>query len=146
MVDLYQAREIIEPELAATLARRRSPEDIDASRACVDEADAAADADDRARFGEAAARIHEVLVERAGNKTLAHFASLLHELVERSYIGGATDEQTDQALLLTAVRSYRRLLKLIEEGDAEGALLHWRKQMAFIVQNGDPTLRIDVFD
>ena len=146
MVDLYQAREIIEPELAATLARNRSPADVDALRTCVEEAAAAAEIDDRARFGEAAARIHEVLVDRAGNKTLAHFASLLHELVERSYIGGATDEQTGQALLRKAVRSYRRLLELIEEGDDEGALVHWRKQMAFIVQNGDPGMLINVFD
>ena len=146
LVDLYEARALLEPELAASLAAAHTDDDLDALRVCVEETARAADADDRGRFGEAAARIHEVLVERAGNKTLAHFADLLHGLVERSYIGGATDEHTDQALLRRAVRSYRRLLQLVEEGDAEGARAHWRRQMAFIVGEGDPTLRISVVE
>ena len=142
--DLDVARQLIEPRLAGRLAQRHTADDLAALQTVADRAAVAADAFDRAAFGAAAAGMHETLIERAGNNTLATFSRLLHELVAQYYVRSAN--MTDQERMHRAVRSYRKLVRLIAAGDADAAEEHWRKQMAFTIEGWDRNLRLDLFE
>lgn len=135
--DLDHARQLIEPALARQLAAHHSDDDVAALGAAIDAADQAADASDAAAFAAAAARVHETIVERSGNVTLATLSNLLHLLVQHYYEQGA--QRSDQALMRRAVRSYRKLLALVIDGDAEGAETHWRKQMSNTLAHRNPS-------
>ncbi len=139
--DLYDARQLLEPQLAARMAAQHSPEDVRALGEAIERASEAAEAADRGAFGAAAAGVHEALMERSGNRTLATLSRLLHELVLEYYERATSD--TGQAAMRKAVRSYRKLLRLIEEGDAADAESHWRKQMSYTI---DRTRRDERFD
>ncbi len=142
--DLDQARAIIEPRLAAELARCHSQDDLDALAAAIQAADDAAENDDRQAFGAAVVVLHETIVERAGNETLALFSRLLHTLVAQYYLGSAFNAADSQ--MRRAVRSYRRFLSLVADGDAAGAEGHWRKQMAYTSSNQDGDAVLDLFE
>lgn len=141
--DLDDARQLIEPHLAARLAEDHTTEDIEALEDAIAAAAVAARADDREAFGVAAAGIHQTLVERAGNHTLALLAKVLHEVVEEYYRFAA--KGSDVALMERAVRSYRRLRRYIEDGDAEGAAAHWRRQMGFTISKLDRDQPLELF-
>ena len=142
--DLDVARQLIEPRLAARLAAHHTADDLDALHAAVDRASVAADAFDRVAFGSAAAAMHATIMERAGNNTLATFSRLLHALVAQYYVRSAA--MTDHEQMLRAVRSYRKLVRLIVAGDAEAAEEHWRKQMAFTIEGWHRDQRVDLFE
>lgn len=129
--DLDGASQLIEPALAGRLARTRTDEDLAALAAAVEEAAVAARANDREAFSAAATAFHEEVVARAGNSTLATLSRLLHELRSEYYLW-ASQRTTDQKTFERAVRSYRKLIRLIEAGDEAGAEEHWRRQMAYI--------------
>lgn len=139
--DLDQARLLIEPVLASWLATRHTDDDIAALRAAVSDAANAADINDQAAFGRAAARFHATIMERGGNETLSVISQLLHKLTIDRYTTGA--RRADQALMRRAVRSYRRLTDLIEDGDAERASIHWEKQMRWVTaESADDALAV----
>ena len=58
-------------------------------------------------------------MERAGNNTLATFSRLLHALVAQYYVRSAA--MTDHEQMLRAVRSYRKLVRLITAGELRHA-------------------------
>jgi GntR family transcriptional repressor for pyruvate dehydrogenase complex len=142
--DLDVARQLIEPRLAGRMAERHTVDDLDALGAAVDRAQLAADAFDRTAFGAAAAGMHETLMERAGNTTLATISRLLHAMVAQYYIRSAA--MSDQEKMWRAVRSYRKLVRLITAGDAAAAEEHWRKQMTFTIEGWQRDQRINLFD
>jgi GntR family transcriptional repressor for pyruvate dehydrogenase complex len=141
--DLDDARQLIEPQLAAAMARNHTDADLDRLEDAIADAVLAVRAGDRDRFGQTAAAVHEVIFERGGNATLAVLARMLHEVVEAYYrlaVGTAEDE-----LMERAIRSYRKLRRYIEAGDAEGAAEHWRQHMAFTIDRLDRDRPIQVF-
>ena len=142
--DLDGARQMVEPALAAELARSHSPADVTAMECAIDDAARAADTVDQEAFGAAAAAVHETLVERAGNRTLATFSRLLHELVTHYYRNAATG--ADGPTMQRAVRSYRKLVTLIAAGDASGAADHWRRHMRFTIDRRDADQPLRLFD
>ena len=83
-------------------------------------------------------------MERAGNNTLATFSRLLHALVAQYYVVSAA--LSDQERMHRAVRSYRKLVKLIDAGDASGAEEHWRKQMTFTIEGWQEHQRLNLFE
>ena len=109
--DLDVARQLIEPRLAGQLALSRTDDDLAALQAAIDRAAVAAGDFDRVEFGAAAAAVHETIIERAGNTTLATISRLLHELVAQYYVQSAA--MSDQDKMQRAVRSYRKLVRLI---------------------------------
>ena len=125
--DLYEARQHIELALVEQLARTRSTDALAALQEAIAAAARAAAAGDTREFGRAAAHVHETIVVRAGNRTLATFSRLIHELAERTYSG----MRPDQRAMQRAVRSYRRLYRFIEDRDADGAVDQLRKQMRY---------------
>jgi GntR family transcriptional repressor for pyruvate dehydrogenase complex len=142
--DLDNARQLIEPALVADLASHHTDEELAAIDAAIDAADDAARRVDLRDFGVAAAMVHNTIAERAHNHTLSTIARLLHQLVEQYYLQIA--QRATEAELRRAVRSYRKLLRLLEDGKAEEAAEHWRKQMTYsITESGDRHRRLDLF-
>jgi DNA-binding FadR family transcriptional regulator len=129
--DLDDARQLIEPELAGRLASHHDDDDLTLLETSIDRAEEAAQRSDGLAFGLAAAEVHAALVESSGNRTLATLTRLLQSML-RDYYTQRMDV-TEQALMLRAVRSYRKLLVLIRAGDAEGAAKHWRATMQFTI-------------
>jgi GntR family transcriptional regulator, transcriptional repressor for pyruvate dehydrogenase complex len=133
LVDVYDARSVLEPTAAATVARssrRRS-----ASRELVrliDEEEAAVD--DPEAFAAANADFHERLVALAGNQTLSIVAEMLNEIVSRAVTAVSQSRPPDQSIgtRRRGIRSQRRLVELIAAGDAAGAEKHWRAHMAVV--------------
>jgi DNA-binding FadR family transcriptional regulator len=142
--DLDDARQLIEPELAARLARHGTEDDINALAKAIEVAEEAVARQDASAFGAAAAQVHMTVAERGGNQTLALMALLLHDLVQRYYVAAA--RRSDPALMNRAVRSYKRLLALVRAGDSEGAFEHWRKQMSFTTVRNERTKVLNLFD
>jgi len=83
--DLYQARSIIEPAAAGLLATSRTKQDITALENCLQDLEemVSGAGDDRGveAWGQAAQRFHELVVDLAGNQTLALQTRVLHEVV-----------------------------------------------------------------
>ena len=142
--DLDVARQLIEPRLAGRLADTHTADDLAALRAAADRAAFAADTSDRTAFGAAALGMHETLIECAGNTTLATISALLHSLVAQFYVRAAA--RSDDEKMQRAARSYRKLVRLIDAGDAPGAEEHWRKQMTFTIEGWHRNQPIDLFD
>ena len=142
--DLDVARQLIEPRLAGRLAQSHTADDVTALRIAADRAAFAAETSDRVAFGAAALGMHETLIERAGNTTLATFSHLLHSLVARYYVRSAA--RSDDEKMHRAVRSYRKLVRLIEAGDAAAAEEHWPRQMTFTIEGWQRNQIVDLFD
>lgn len=129
--DLELAREILEPAIVARLAASHQEEDLAALAGAVDAATRAAEEGDRRGFLQAVTRVHHAISERAGSVTLTIISQLLEELVEHQYQtpGGPSTHQLDQ-FIQRASRSYRRLVRLVRQGDAHGAAEHWQRYLA----------------
>jgi GntR family transcriptional repressor for pyruvate dehydrogenase complex len=77
-------------------------------------------------------RFHDLLMERAGNKTLALQSLVLREVVDTHLL--LASRQPGMVALpasgfVRVVRSYRKLIRLVEARDAAGAEAHWRNHM-----------------
>jgi DNA-binding FadR family transcriptional regulator len=142
--DLDDVRQLLEPLLAGWLAGDHSSDDLRALEDAADAAAEAADDDDALAFGRACARVHETLMERSGNRTLATLSRLLHELVQDYYDLSAS--LSDSPNHQRAVRSYRKLIRLIEQGDVEAAEVHWRTQMSTTINSQDRQDPLELFD
>lgn len=135
--DVYEARMVSEPECAAMLARRRTKQDLADLRVCVDELEEAVVSGPQATLGPDAwshltFRFHELLLERCRNQTLAVQGAVLHDIVTTHHFAGVSegfglDESAEE--FKRAIRSYRKLIKLVDQRDAEGAKKHWRTHM-----------------
>lgn len=142
--DLDRARQMIEPQIAGELAQRRDPQDVAALRDAVTQAATAAESPDpTAAFGAASARFHEVLIERSGNQTLTTISGLLHMLV-RSFYARSMNQDTPRDTMRRAVRSYAKLVDLIEAGDQQAAVSHWEAQMTYTISHQDPDTPIRI--
>ena len=128
--DVYEARMIIEPAAAGALARRGTAaarkaltEELERTRATVETAD----------FGEQSVRFHRRVVELAGNQTLATVIGMLSEIVSRQLARAydETHDTTDDTLARNrrALRSYQRLVELVEARDGDEAEAFWLKHM-----------------
>jgi DNA-binding GntR family transcriptional regulator len=71
IIDLYEARAIIEPPLARMAAERASQSDVETLRGIVKEFEAALVADDIYSLMEIDSRLHAAIASTAGNRALA---------------------------------------------------------------------------
>jgi GntR family transcriptional repressor for pyruvate dehydrogenase complex len=133
LADVYQARSLLEPLAARAIAA--SPD----RRGAVAELKALVDAEeglvgDAAAFGEANVGFHERLVSLGGNQTLAIVTEMLAEVVARAVRAMSTADDVGGSLATRrrSIRSQRRLVELLDAGDAEAAEAHWRNHMAAV--------------
>ena len=133
LADVFEARALLEPLAArAIAAQRRRRAAVAELAALVDEEEAAIGDPDR--FGVANAAFHERLVSLGGNQTLAIVTEMLGEIVVRSVtaVSRASDVVGSLSTRRRGLRSQRRLLELVEAGDAVAAEEHWRAHMAVV--------------
>jgi DNA-binding FadR family transcriptional regulator len=136
IADVYEARMVLEPAAAWMLATRRKKQDIADLTAVIDELVAQVESDEPFRdaysWWQLTQQFHDLILQRAGNHTLAVQAGVLREVVgmhvstvvQRTF---DRPETTDE--FRKSVRSYRKLVALVEAKDADGAERHWRTHM-----------------
>lgn len=133
--DVYEARSQIEPLAARMAAENRPKEAAAALRALIPSELALLAEDTRLAF----TSFHRTLLDQSGNQTLSILGIALAVIVNRhSEIlytrrtkGGEKIQprQLDVKRLTLAIRSFDRLAKLIEDGNAIEAENHWRRHM-----------------
>jgi GntR family transcriptional repressor for pyruvate dehydrogenase complex len=133
LADVSEARALLEPLAARAIASKRSRKTIVRQLGKLIDVQEAA-LEDPVAFGAANAAFHEQLVELAGNQTLGILAEMLHEIVARAVaaVSDAADAGTSRTVRERGIRSQRRLLALLEEGDAAAAEEHWRTHMTVV--------------
>ena len=141
IADVYEARMVLEPACARLLARRRTKQDLADLTACIEELRAAQagrpgtaqlDAPEPALWSRQAARFHELIMQRSGSKTLAVQGGVLQDIVATHLtLALSRDRAKDDELanFRRNVRSYEKLVALVEERDETGAEQHWRAHM-----------------
>ncbi|WP_235826333.1 FadR/GntR family transcriptional regulator [Candidatus Frankia alpina] len=129
VADVWDARLMLEPPTAAALARRRTKTDLRALRASLAEHDAATD---RAQGVRLHNEFHTLVVNLAGNETLALLINLLGEIINRTTwtrvkadLGTPELERAER----DTVRVHATLVDLVEAGDAAGAQDLWRRHL-----------------
>ena len=136
IADVYEARTVIEPAAAGLLAARRSRQDLDDLNACVEHLVGLVESDKQFRdadvWSQAIMRFHDLVLERSGNRTLAVQAGVLREVVAMhlsTAVMRTFDHPDTRDQFRKLVRSYRKLVLLIDARDADGAERHWRTHL-----------------
>jgi DNA-binding FadR family transcriptional regulator len=155
--DVYEARAVIEPAAARMLAERRTSADLDDLRACIEQLrdiiDTQADTDpDPIQWSVGSQRFHDLVVERAGNRTLAVQAGVLREVLS-VHLAVAVSRLFDPVHTAEgfrkSIRSFTRLVDLIAASDAEGAEKHWRRHIevaaATLLRGDGAQATVDLF-
>jgi GntR family transcriptional regulator, transcriptional repressor for pyruvate dehydrogenase complex len=133
LADVFEARSLLEPVAAREIASKRGRRSIVTELgALIDEQEEALE--DPEAFGVANAKFHERLVSLAGNQTFSIVAEMLNEIVARAVtaVSSADDVAGSLSTRKRGIRSQRRLLELLETGDAPAAEKHWRDHMGIV--------------
>jgi GntR family transcriptional repressor for pyruvate dehydrogenase complex len=133
LADVFEARSLLEPVAAREIASKRSRRTIVAELgALIDEQEEAIE--DPEAFGVANAKFHERLVSLAGNQTFSIVAEMLNEIVARAVtaVSSADDVAGSLTTRKRGIRSQRRLVELLDAGDAAAAEKHWRDHMGVV--------------
>jgi DNA-binding FadR family transcriptional regulator len=133
LADVFEARAELEPLAAKAIASRRSRRAAVAELSgLIDKEDASVE--DPECFRVANAEFHEHLVALGGNQTLSIVAEMLNEVVVRAVeaVSKTDDVVGSLSTRRRELRSQRRLVELLEAGDAAGAEEHWRAHMAVV--------------
>lgn len=150
--DVHEARMVSEPHCARLLAGRRTAEDLADLRESIAALRRLVEAGPRAvpdpgRWSQATYRFHELVMQRCGNRTLALQGGVLAEIVathlQLTMAQGLPGAETP-AHFRRAIRSYERLVRLVEAGDADAAEAHWRAHLdeaARVLARYDPRPR-----
>jgi DNA-binding FadR family transcriptional regulator len=129
MADIYLARTVIEVPCATLLAQGRTQADLDLLWAKVEEAEAAIDDPDR--FIRLHTEFHGLVVDMAGNQTLALLNGMVRQLIDLANWtriardrGGTTPRASHRG-----AKAHRRLVEHIEAGESEAAGALWRTHL-----------------
>ncbi|WP_032368322.1 FadR/GntR family transcriptional regulator [Rhodococcoides fascians] len=128
LTDVYQARTEIEVAAVRILAGAQ-PAAIDKIEALVLQGGDMLD--DAIAFAKLDTDLHQTIVDLAGIQTLSILAGMVlrimdaHNALFMSMHGEEHERQADQL----AFRAYKRLIKLLRAGDADGAATHWSKHL-----------------
>lgn len=130
ITDLYEARLAIEPYIVRSLANKPNKAAIKRLRAEVERLQLLINEERYMDMIVGVAEFHRLLVEVWGNHTLTFMNQLLLNLYADHHIDFVkrhpqTPEMRRRSLG-AGVKSYHKLIDLIEEGAAEDAVKHWR--------------------
>ena len=137
IVDVYEARMVVEPVCARLLAERADAQDVTDLKACIEELRTVVEAGtDKVPHPHAWAqltyRFHELLMQRSGSKTLAVQGGVLQDIVATHLnvtVARTFSDPNTASRFRRTIRSYAKLVELVEARDAEGAEQHWRSHM-----------------
>lgn len=153
VADVYQAREVIEVEAARILAGKRTNADLKALRQRHDEIGASVPGHPL-RFSENSLTFHQLIVELAGNQTLAVLNALGNQIIVRANrqhtMAALEPGSTREFDIGEAQEDHARVIELIEQRDVEEVGAHWRahdRQFAqrALQQRGEATV-LDILD
>jgi DNA-binding FadR family transcriptional regulator len=125
--DLDTARSLIEEWDIRRLTERPHGDEVQRLELAAQEIEAATETGDSEQISAAITNFHLQISELSASYTLRLFGLLLGNLLRDYYasiLGNAPLEE-----LKKGVRSYRKLVRLIGEGDPEAAAQHWRNHM-----------------
>lgn len=138
LADVYEARMVIEPHCAYLLARNRTPADLEDLRQCIADLGAIIGAGieavpDTTLWTELTYRFHVLIFERCGNQTLSVQCEMLAEIVathlHQTIVRGFSANEAPAAQFQRTLRSYEKMVTLLEAKDAEAAEAHWLTHM-----------------
>jgi DNA-binding FadR family transcriptional regulator len=124
--DVYAARAAIEIAAVRTLTERAVPADLEALREIIEDGQSCANASGE-EFGAIAGRFHRALVHHSGNKTMSFIVDLLGSLTDAAYrrmVANLSPGLREESVR-RAIRSWIKLVRLIEVGDAQATEAHW---------------------
>lgn len=130
IADLYEARLALEPHVVRRLATNPDPAVVAELRTYVAALYLSIEEGRFADFYPAISEFHHALVELTRNKTLSFLNQMLLQLLTAHQVDFVRrhprprDEQRKSLIL--AVRSYEKLIDLIEAGSVDAAIAHWR--------------------
>lgn len=132
--DVYEVRSTLEPVAARMAAERNAAAAAVALSGIVDaEMEGLQEQERRVR---AAAQFHRTLLEQTGNVTMTLIASALSQVFEQHlslvYEDAPAAVPDVQERALIGIKSHRRLIDHIRNGDGAAAELHWRTHMEIV--------------
>lgn len=130
IADLYQARLAIEPQVVRWLATKPDRLSVKRLRAEIERLRVLLSANRHDDFLEAVNEFHATLVDVTGTKTLTFMNQLLLNLLSRhqsDYLKRhRTTDEAQRKNLQAGLKSYEKLVDLIEGEQVEEAVKHWR--------------------
>ena len=130
VTDLYEARLAIEPHVVRRLATKRDPTAIRRLRAEVERQTALIKQERIADYILSVTDFHRALVEETRNNTLSFLNQLMLHLLAAHQVDfhrrHPTPPEQHIKSLAAATRSFSKLIDLIEAGDVDAAIAHWR--------------------
>lgn len=130
IADIYDARLAIEPFVVRRLAEAPDPRAIARLRAEADRLTAFVEAKRYIDFMIGVAEFHRLLVEVGGNHTLFFLTAILQDVVARYQVDSLSrrrlPEEVQRRRSLLGIRSFQKLIELIEAGKPDEAEAHWR--------------------
>ena len=146
--DLFGAAAALEGPCVALLARSHSADHLERLRSAV--AAEAEASDDPARLLVLESDFHRLLIECAGNATLRVLCEMVRVVIDaatRRYMS-VTRPAVHGPAVAAGARTHRRVVDLIERGDAEAAESLWRRHIretaAQVRGGGDAEQVLDV--
>ncbi|MXP13157.1 FCD domain-containing protein [Altererythrobacter confluentis] len=127
VADIYEARLAIEPYIVRKLAQKPTKKAVATLRA---EADRLSDLNESGRDREVVvgvAEFHRVLVEVGGNDTLHFMTQMLQDVMEQYQLSHLRDDPSGRdTTSRIGIKSFYKLIDLIEAGDPDAAQRHWQ--------------------
>jgi len=157
--DVYEARIVTEPACAGMLATVRTEQDLADLRDVAERLRELIEAGfenvpDLATWSRSMYRFHELIMQRCGNKTLAIQGAVLADIVDIHIQGvlakGLRRPDNVPERFQKTLRSFKRLIQLVEAQSSAAAEKHWRRHMEVAGQDiflHDPTNTplVDIF-
>lgn len=130
IADLYQARLAIEPSVVRWLATDKGRGSVPKLRNLLAAMEALLDQDRHEDFIDRVETFHQSLVAATGLKTITFLSRMLINLAgkhQREFQKRhPRNFESRQKSHRAGLRSYQKVVDLIEAGDVEGAVAHWR--------------------
>lgn len=130
VADLYQARLAIEPSVVRWLATDKGGGALVKLRNRLADMDRLLDEDRHEEFIDQVEVFHQSLVAATGLKTITFLSRMLNNLAGKHQHDfqkrHPRSKESRQKSHRAGLRSYQKVVDLIEAGDVEGAVAHWR--------------------
>lgn len=128
--DIYEARLAIEPYVARSLAESPTDEIVARLNSEIETLSALVDEGRYVDYMIGLARFHRTLVELGGNRTLLFLTELLQGVLEQHQVEyfqrHAQNDAAQRKRSAGGLKSFKKLVSLIEARDPDGAEAHWK--------------------
>lgn len=128
--EIMELRHILEPEVAALAALRRSPEDLERIRRILEKQRHAAPQD----FPGLDTRFHMALAKASGNEVLWEVAAMLHDLLAES----RDEHLMSQQRIAASLEAHALIVQGLEAGDPEVSAQAMRQHLRGVEGNAVP--------